>query len=48
MSIQELLAHKLTKEVFDEVDTVHSGAIEKNELKEALMKIAMRTSLRRR
>jgi Ca2+-binding EF-hand superfamily protein len=45
MSIQEILADKvkvweLTKEVFDEVDTDHSGAIEKNELREALMKIA--------
>lgn len=45
MSIQEILADKvkvweLTKEVFDEVDTDHSGVIEKNELREALMKIA--------
>jgi len=43
--IQEILADKvkvweLTKEVFDEVDTDHSGQIEADELKAMLVKIA--------
>jgi Ca2+-binding EF-hand superfamily protein len=43
--LQEILADKeklgeLTKEVFDEVDTDHSGLIDKNELTEALNKVA--------
>lgn len=43
--IQEILADKvkvweLTKEVFDQVDTDHSGQIEADELKVMLIKIA--------
>ena len=43
--IQEILADRekvmeVTKAVFDEVDTDKSGAIDKNELKEALYKVA--------
>ena len=43
--LQEILADKeklgeLTKEVFDEVDTDHSGLIDKDELTEALNKVA--------